>query len=106
MSSEDLSAFTANKSAGHWGGQTKIRWSRDFLDGRYASGETLQLCQFADEYDLDLGSALTAFADLHTLGMGHTNPIELRHRLLPLSKAALTRVPLWHSGRRARSARV
>lgn len=63
-------ATTASRSHQRPNGKgARIRLSTDLLNGRYSQGERLQLHQIAQEYDVELSSALSIVTDLHSLGM-------------------------------------
>lgn len=50
-------------------GTGRVRLARDFLGGRYHPGQSVQLEEVAEEYELDKQSTLQAFAEFQSVGM-------------------------------------
>src|SRR5215471_6813450 len=50
-------------------GMGSARLARDFFDGRYRPGQSVQLGEMAAEYAMDNKSIVKAFAEFQSLGM-------------------------------------
>jgi len=50
-------------------GLGRVRLAREFFGGRYRPGQSVQLGEIAEEYELDKQSVLQAFSEFQSLGM-------------------------------------